>query len=180
VVKFIPAKKIAGSRTFLKFTNVSPCHEEEEIRQAIRTLLAPYGKVGEMEPHFIMDPTGEFPDARLYTRRWDVELFIPEKTTLIMDSVPYLLDNQVVIYWPGQLAVCQGCMVIGHWASGCNSVLRAKAQAERLSKIPPAPIQGAEVPATEILPNVQPKTTTPKTVTPPANQEKHTQQPTSK
>ena len=121
-----------------------------------------------MEPHFILDPTGNFPDARLYTRRWDIELFIPEKTRLIMDSVPYLLDNQVVIYWPGQLAVCQGCMVIGHWASGCNSVLRAKAQAERLSKIPPAPIQGV----TEATPNTQPEATTPKTATPSISQEK--------
>src|SRR5438128_5638089 len=155
-VRFIPARKLAGSRVFLKFTNVTPCHSEEEIRKEIVKCLDIYGKVGQMEPHYILDPTGEYPDARLRTRRWDVELFIPERTRLIMDPVPLILETETVVYWEGQYAVCQICKVTGHWTSECNYAIRAQVQKEKMSKIPPAPIATPDQPATTIPLPTQP------------------------
>src|SRR5438128_490137 len=152
----IPARKLAGSRVFLKFTNVTPCHSEEEIRKEIIKCLDIYGKVGQMEPHYILDPTGEYPDARLRTRRWDVELFIPERTRLIMDPVPLILETETVVYWEGQYAVCQICKVTGHWTSECNSAIRAQVQKEKMSKIPPAPIATVDQPAATNPPPTQP------------------------
>src|SRR5438128_3246113 len=158
-VRLIPARKLAGSRVFLKFTNVTPCHSEDEIRKEIIKCLDIYGTVGQMEPHYILDPTGEYPDARLRTRRWDVELFIPETTRLIMDPVPSILDTETVVYWEGQYAVCQICKVTGHWTSECNSAIRAQVQKEKMSKIPPAPIATLNQPAITNPPSTQPDTT---------------------
>ena len=146
-VKLVKAKKLAGSRVFLKFTNVTPCHSEDEIREHISKHLQKYGTPGEIEPHYIVDFTGDFPEANLCTRRWDAEIFVPEKTRLIMDPIPLILDTETVIYWKGQFPVCHNCKIIGHWAKNCNSVLRAKAQADKLAKIPPAPIMTTDVPA---------------------------------
>ena len=157
-VKFIKAKKLAGSRIFLKLTNVTPCHSEEEIREHIAKALLPYGTPGAIEPHYIIDFTNEFPEVNLCTRRWDAELFIPESTRLIMEPVPEILGTQTVIYWKGQSPVCHDCKVIGHWKKSCNSTLRALAHANKLAKIPPAPIQ------IEALNKDQPeKETTPET-----------------
>src|SRR5437879_5564001 len=138
-VKLLTPRKLVGSRIFLKFVNVTPCHSEEEIRESIAKFMSGYGTPGRIEPHYILDPTGELPDVRLCTRRWDAELFIPERTRLIMDSVPLILDTETVVYWKGQRAVCQICKITGHWAKDCNSVLRAQAQAEKMKLIPPAP-----------------------------------------
>ena len=151
--RFIPAKKLAGSRVFLKLANVTPCFSEDETREAIAKVLQPYGTPGEIQPHYIVDPTGEFPDDLLCTRRWDAELFIPEKHRLIMDSTPEILGNTTIIYWKGQYPVCMFCQVQGHWARNCNSTLRAKAQADRISKIPPVPFNTQET--------SPPQTTTP-------------------
>src|SRR5438128_2680665 len=158
-VRLIPARKLAGSRVFLKFTNVNPCHSEDKIRKEIVKCLDIYGTVGQMEPHYILDPTGEYPNARLRTRRWDVELFIPERTRLIMDPVPTILDTETVVYWEGQYAVCQICKVTGHWTSECNSAIRAQVQKEKMSKIPPAPIATLNQPAITNPPSTQPDTT---------------------
>src|SRR5438128_976416 len=138
-VKLLTPRKLVGSSIFLKFVNVTPCHSEEEIRESIAKFMSGYGNPGRIEPHYILDPTGELPDVRLCTRRWDAELFIPERTRLIMDSVPLILDTETVVYWKGQRAVCQICKITGHWAKDCNSVLRAQAQAEKMKLIPPAP-----------------------------------------
>ena len=164
-VKLIPAKKLAGSRVFVKVTNMSPCHTDEEIRDAIRNYLATYGQVGQIEPHYIVDPTGKYPDARIGTRRWDAEVFIPEKTRLICDPAPELLGNQVVMYWKGQYPVCHHCPAEGHWSRNCNSTLRNKALADRLSKIPPAPIRLDETspaqPIISVSQETQPESATP-------------------
>ena len=140
-VQFIKAKKLAGSRVFLKLTNVSPCHTEDEIREDIAKVLRPYGMPGEIEPHYIVDFTNEYPDVRLRTRRWDAEIFVPEETRLIMDPVPRIVGTETVIYWKGQYPVCHDCKALGHWKKLCNPTLRAQAQAAKLAKIPPAPIQ---------------------------------------
>src|SRR5438128_7307556 len=169
-ISLIPARKLAGSRVFLKFTNVTPCHSEEEIRKEIIKCLDIYGKVGQMEPHYILDPTGEYPDACLCTRRWDVELFIPERTRLIMDPVPLILETETVVYWEGQYAVCQICKVTGHWTSECNSAIRAQVQKEKMSKIPPAPIATPDQPATTIPLPTQPATEATSSTQPPAPQ----------
>src|SRR5438128_2292495 len=159
--RFIPAKKLAGSRVFLKLANVSPCFSEDETRTAIIKVLSPYGTPGEVQPHYILDPTGKYPDELLCTRRWDAELFIPEKHRLIMDSTPEILGNTTIIYWKGQYPVCMFCQVQGHWARNCNSTLRAKAQADRISKIPPVPFTMQETtPPQSITPETsQPETT---------------------
>ena len=159
--RFIPAKKLAGSRVFLKLANVSPCFSEDETRAAIIKVLSPYGTPGEVQPHYIVDPTGEYPDELLCTRRWDAELFIPEKHRLIMDSTPEILGNTTIIYWKGQYPVCMFCQVEGHWARNCNSTLRAKAQADRISKIPPVPFTTPEtIPPQNTTPSIpQPETT---------------------
>src|SRR5438128_9386406 len=156
--RFIPAKKLAGSRVFLKLANVSPCFSKDETRAAIIKVLSPYGTPGEVQPHYIVDPTGEYPDELLCTRRWDAELFIPEKHRLIMDSTPEILGNTTIIYWKGQYPVCMFCQVEGHWARNCNSTLRAKAQADRISKIPPVPFAVQET--------IPPQSTTPETSQP--------------
>src|SRR5437870_4814245 len=129
-----------------------------------------YGKVGQMEPHYILDPTGEYPDARLRTRRWDVELFIPERTRLIMDPVPLILETETVVYWEGQYAVCQICKVTGHWTSECNSAIRAQVQKEKMSKIPPAPIATPDQPAATNPPPTQPAVEATSSTQPPASQ----------
>src|SRR5438128_7484452 len=159
--RFIPAKKLAGSRVFLKLANVSPCFSEDETRAAIIKVLSPYGTPGEVQPHYIVDPTGEYPDELLCTRRWDAELFIPEKHRLILDSTPEILGNTTIIYWKGQYPVCMFCQVEGHWARNCNSTLRAKAQADRISKIPPVPFTVQETtPPQSTTPAIsQPETT---------------------
>src|SRR5438128_6682644 len=156
--RFIPAKKLAGSRVFLKLANVSPCFSEDETRAAIIKVLTPYGTPGEVQPHYIVDPTGDYPDELRCTRRWDAELFIQEKHRLIMDSTPEILGNTTIIYWKGQYPVCMFCQVQGHWARNCNSTLRAKAQAERISKIPPVPFTTQET--------TPPQSTTPQTSQP--------------
>src|SRR5437899_2547373 len=89
---------------------------------------------------------------------WDAELFIPEKHRLIMDSTPEILGNVTIIYWKGQYPVCMFCQVEGHWARNCNSTLRAKAQADRISKIPPVPFTVQET--------IPPQSTTPATSQP--------------
>ena len=158
---FIPAKKLAGSRIFLKLANVTPCHSEKETREAIAKILSPYGTAGDIEPHYIVDPTGEFPDDLLCTRRWDAELFVPEGYRLIMDSTPTILENTTIVYWKGQYPVCLFCQVTGHWAKDCNSALRAKAQAAKISKIPPVPFTAPVVTPPETTPPAasQPETT---------------------
>src|SRR5438128_8236606 len=160
--QFIPAKKLAGSRVFLKLANVSPCFSEAETREAITKVLLPYGTPGEIQPHYIVDPTGQYPEERLCTRRWDAELFIPEKHRLIMDSTPEILGNTTIIYWKGQYPVCMFCQVEGHWARNCNSTLRANAQADRISKIPQVPFTTPEtIPPKTTTPSIpQPETTT--------------------
>src|SRR5437879_5974600 len=169
-ISLIPARKLAGSRVLLKFTNVTPCHSEEESRKEIIKCLDIYGKVGQMEPHYILDPTGEYPDACLCTRRWDVELFIPERTRLIMDPVPLILETETVVYWEGQYAVCQICKITGHWTSECNSAIRAQVQKEKMSKIPPAPIATPDQPAATNPPPTQPAAEATSSTQPPASQ----------
>src|SRR5438128_12681983 len=53
------------------------------------------------------------------------------------------------------------CQVEGHWARNCNSSLRAKAQADRISKIPPVPFTTpATIPPQTATPSIpQPETT---------------------
>jgi hypothetical protein len=156
-VQFIKAKKLAGSRIFLKLTNVSPCHSEEEIREDIAKVLRPYGTPGEIEPHYIIDFTNEFPEVNLCTRRWDAEIFVPEDTRLIMDPVPIVMGTETVIYWKGQYPVCHDCKALGHWKKSCNPTLRAQAQAAKLAKIPPAPIQIESIPGQpETAPTLEP------------------------
>src|SRR5438132_11472881 len=75
-----------------------------------------------------------------------------------MDSTPEILGNTTIIYWKGQYPVCMFCQVQGHWARNCNSTLRAKAQAERISKIPPVPFTTQET--------TPPQSTTPETSQP--------------
>ena len=158
-VQFIKAKKLAGSRIFLKLTNVTPCHSEDEVREDIAKTLRPYGIVGEIEPHYIVDFTNEFPDVNLCTRRWDAELFVPENTRLIMDPVPEILGTTTVIYWKGQYPVCHDCKVLGHWKKACNTNLRAQVQAARIARIPPAPIQTEEIPQAQPEKEIVPETT---------------------
>src|SRR5438128_3304786 len=158
ITRFIPAKKLAGSRVFLKLANVSPCFSEAATRDAITKVLLPYGTPGEIEPHYIVDPTRDYPDELLCTRRWDAELFVLEKHRLIMDSTLEILGNTTIIYWKGQYPVCMFCQVQGHWARNCNSTLRAKAQADHISKIPPVPFTVQET--------IPPQSTTPATSQP--------------
>src|SRR5438128_12677609 len=62
-VNLTPAKKLVGSRIFLKMANVSPCHSEEAIRAATSDYLSTYRTVGSMDPHYIVDPTANFPNT---------------------------------------------------------------------------------------------------------------------
>src|SRR5437879_10242606 len=77
-----------------------------------------------------------------------------------MASTPEILGNTTIIYWKGQYPVCMFCQVEGHWARNCNSTLRAKAQADRISKIPPVPFTTPEtVPTQTTTPSIpQPET----------------------
>src|SRR5438128_2653471 len=78
-----------------------------------------------------------------------------------MNSTTEILGNTTIIYWKGQYPVCMFCQVEGHWASNCNSTLRAKAQADRISKIPPVPFTTQETtPPQSITPEIsQPEST---------------------
>jgi hypothetical protein len=89
-----------------------------------------------------------------------------------MEPVPEILGTQTVIYWKGQSPVCHDCKVLGHWKKACNSTLRAMAHANKLAKIPPAPIQ------TDPLNKNQPeKDTTPKTLPEVAPEQSTSKQP---
>jgi len=148
-VATVEARKIAGSRIFMRLANVNPCADDAEIVAEVKKFLSPYGQVERMAPVILRN-------SKLTSRRWNLIMIVPEGYRLYMEPVFKILGVETLAYWQSQPSVCQHCLIKGHWTSECSPAIRAISFAKKQKRIPPVPITVPEEPQPTLTPPAQP------------------------